>query len=173
MAANDSAPQTIVEAARIASRAALSNTNRLIPYSKIPLIIHQTSRYSLMNTWNPKVLPWVEQWVQHSVSPTDGKQMAYFFWDDEGILELVRDFEKDLLDDLLEVFTPVERADIFRILACKWFGGVVSPVSNSLILIDSGVDITYLVCRCGHRTAPSPHELDWGVGYCALDRRQD
>lgn len=52
--------------------------------------------------------------------------MAYFLWDDEGVLALMKEFENDLASDFMEVFSPVEKVDIFRIAACKWFGGIVS-----------------------------------------------
>lgn len=51
--------------------------------------------------------------------------MAYFLWDDEGVSSLVKEFEKPFLADFEEVFSPVEKVDIFRIIACKWIGGIV------------------------------------------------
>ncbi|POR31074.1 Initiation-specific alpha-1,6-mannosyltransferase [Tolypocladium paradoxum] len=118
-------PQTIVEAARLASNAATSKRHRQLAFSNIPLLVHQTSATAQVTRWKPDVLPWVEQWLQYSVSPDRSSPMAYFFWDDGGILAFMREFESDFLDDFNALFTPVERADIFRILACKWFGGVV------------------------------------------------
>lgn len=53
--------------------------------------------------------------------------MAYFLWDNEGVLELMEEYENDQTTDFIEVFSPVEKVDIFRIVACKWFGGIVSP----------------------------------------------
>ena len=57
--------------------------------------------------------------------------MAYFLWDNEGVLDLMEEFENDLTTDFIEVFSPVEKVDIFRIVACKWFGGIVSPSSST------------------------------------------
>ena len=125
IAAGDAAPQSIFEAARIASKAASSSQGRLLPYSKIPRIVHQTARFSRMDTWNPSILPWIEKWLQYSMSPDQDQSMAYFFWDDEGIEQLVTELNEALLDDMLSIFTPVERADIFRILVCQRFGGIV------------------------------------------------
>lgn len=120
-----SEPQSIVEAARLASEAASSRPDRQADFSRIPLIVHQTSRSAHLETWKIEVLPWVEQWLTLAVSPRNKRPMAYFFWDDDGILDLVREMEHDILDDFSTMFTPVERADVFRVLACKWFGGVV------------------------------------------------
>ena len=114
-----------MEAARLASNAATSKHQRQLAFSNIPLLVHQTSATADITRWKPDVLPWVEQWLQYSVSTGRSSPMAYFFWDDEGILAFMREFENDFLDDFNALFTPVERADIFRILACKWFGGVV------------------------------------------------
>ncbi|PNY26820.1 Initiation-specific alpha-1,6-mannosyltransferase [Tolypocladium capitatum] len=122
-------PQTIVEAARMASDAATSKHHRQLAFSNIPLLVHQTSATARVTRWKPDVLPWVEQWLQYAVSP-DRSPMAYFFWDDEGILAFMREFESDFLDHFNTLFTPVERADIFRILACKWFGGVYADVDT-------------------------------------------
>lgn len=52
--------------------------------------------------------------------------MAYFLWDDQGVLSLVKELESPLADDFTNVFSPVEKVDIFRIMVCKWFGGIVS-----------------------------------------------
>ncbi|KND87159.1 Initiation-specific alpha-1,6-mannosyltransferase [Tolypocladium ophioglossoides CBS 100239] len=123
-------PQTIIEAARLASNAAASDHHRQLAFSNIPLLVHQTSATAQVTRWKPDVLPWVEQWLQYSVASNHGSPMAYFFWDDEGILAFMREFESGFLDDFNALFTPVERADIFRILTCKWFGGVYADVDT-------------------------------------------
>lgn len=51
--------------------------------------------------------------------------MAYFFWGDEGVLNLIKKFEPDFVVDFENMFSKVEQVDIFRILVCKWFGGIV------------------------------------------------
>lgn len=63
--------------------------------------------------------------------------MAYFFWDDGGIMAFIREFEKDFVDSFVSLFTPVERADIFRILVCKYFGGIVS-----VLLLTAPIKVT-------------------------------
>lgn len=74
------------------------------------------------------LLSYMEQWLIDSISPPLGASpMAYFLWDNEGVLALMKEFENDLTSDFIEVFSPVEKVDIFRITVCKWFGGIVSP----------------------------------------------
>ncbi|ODA81353.1 hypothetical protein RJ55_04318 [Drechmeria coniospora] len=123
-------PRTILEAARLASDAASSHRGRQVALSKIPLIVHQTSRSARMDTWKADVLPWVERWLRHAVEPEGASPMAYLFWDDEGILAFMREREPDLVDDFDAMFTPVERADIFRVLACQYYGGVYADVDT-------------------------------------------
>jgi mannosyltransferase OCH1-like enzyme len=94
--------------------------------SKIPLIIHQTWKTARIDSWNVDILPWVEKWLQDAIASERGRPMAYFFWDDEGIIAFMQEYEGEFFDSFISNFTPVERADIFRILICKWFGGIVS-----------------------------------------------
>ncbi|PTB65107.1 glycosyltransferase family 32 protein [Trichoderma citrinoviride] len=124
-------PTTILEAALLASRAALSTPGRQLAHSNIPLLIHQTGASSRVDTWKPGVVPWVEQWLQYAVSPpNDSVPMAYFFWDNEGIAMFMDEYEKDFVIDFRNVFTPVERADIFRVLACRYLGGVYADIDT-------------------------------------------
>lgn len=39
---------------------------------------------------------------------------------------MINQYEKAFADDFARVFSPVEKVDIFRIIVCKWFGGIVS-----------------------------------------------
>lgn len=59
--------------------------------------------------------------------------MAYLFWDDTGMRALVEEFENDFLERYDSLLTPVERSDVFRILVCKHFGGIVSVVRRHLL----------------------------------------
>jgi mannosyltransferase OCH1-like enzyme len=119
-------PQNILDAARIASQSALSRRERQIPFSNIPLLVHQTWKTTAADGWNPKILPWVELWLEDSIEVERGQAMAYFFWDDTGMRALVKEFEKDFLERYDSLLTPVEQSDVFRILVCKHFGGIVS-----------------------------------------------
>jgi len=60
------------------------------------------------------------------MAPAPGSSpMAYFLWDDDGVSALVNKYEKDFANDFMRVFSPVEQVDIFRIIVCRWFGGIV------------------------------------------------
>lgn len=74
-----------------------------------------------------QVVSFIEEWLTDSISPPTGTSpMAYFLWDDEGVLSLIREYENHFVDDFIEVFSSVEKVDIFRVVVCKWFGGIVS-----------------------------------------------
>ncbi|KAH6603645.1 glycosyl transferase [Trichoderma cornu-damae] len=124
-------PQDIVEAAILASEAALSAQVRQTAFSNIPLLMHQTGASSKADSWKTEVIPWVEQWLEYAVSPNNNSApMAYFFWDDHGISLFMNKYETEFLNDFNAVFTPVERADIFRVLACQYFGGVYADIDT-------------------------------------------
>lgn len=59
--------------------------------------------------------------------------MAYFMWDNEGVMDLVAETEPDLLHyfGLLPDF--VEKADIFRIVVCNSIGGLVGSSTQCRI----------------------------------------
>lgn len=118
-------PQTILDAARIASQSALSRKERQIPFSNIPFIVHQTWKTTAVRSWNRQVLPFVELWLKASINVDFGPAMAYLFWDDIGMRALVEEYERDFLETYDSTLTPVERSDVFRILVCKHFGGIV------------------------------------------------
>ncbi|KAL7949483.1 glycosyltransferase family 32 protein [Trichoderma barbatum] len=124
-------PKTIIEAAQLASNAAKSHPDRRIPFSNIPLLIHQKWDTTRLNGTKDMVLSYIEQWLVDSISPPAGTNpMAYFLWDNEGVLAVMREFENDWVTDFIEVFSPVEKVDIFRIVACKWFGGIYGDVDT-------------------------------------------
>ncbi|PTB81763.1 glycosyltransferase family 32 protein [Trichoderma longibrachiatum ATCC 18648] len=93
--------------------------------------MHQTGQSSKVDTWKPEVIPWVEQWLEYAASPDSASAaMAYFFWDDEGIDMFMNAYEKDFMGDFKSVFMPVERTDIFRILACRYLGGIYADIDT-------------------------------------------
>lgn len=118
-------PHSILDAARIASQSALSKRERRVPFSNIPLIVHQTWKTTMVNGWNPRILPWVESWMENSIYVEHGPSMAYLFWDDTGMRALVEEFDRGFLERYDSLLTPVERSDVFRILVIKHFGGIV------------------------------------------------
>ncbi|KAL7935776.1 glycosyltransferase family 32 protein [Trichoderma chlorosporum] len=123
-------PADIIEAALLASTAALSARERQVAFSNIPLLMHQTGVSSKVSTWKPEVVPWVEEWLEYATAPANSQPMAYFFWDDEGIDMFMRKYEKEFLNDFNTIFTPVERADIFRVLTCQIFGGIYADIDT-------------------------------------------
>ncbi|KAH7211230.1 hypothetical protein BKA60DRAFT_543722 [Fusarium oxysporum] len=126
-------PHNILDAARIASKAALSKRERQMPFSNIPLLVHQTWKKTAADSWNPRILPWVELWLEDSIYVDRGPSMAYLFWDDTGMRALVEEFENDFLERYDTLLTPVERSDVFRILVCKHFGGIYGDLDTELI----------------------------------------
>lgn len=117
----------IVDAAECALHLALAN-NAFIDNTQIPLIAHQTSRSANPDTWSKVVRACVEKWLAAATKSDDPStaEMAWFMWDDEGIRTLVEKFEHDLFPAFSALPYPVEKADLFRVLVLKWFGGVVS-----------------------------------------------
>jgi hypothetical protein len=117
----------IVDAAECALHLALAN-NAFIANTQIPLIAHQTSRSANPDTWSKVVRGCVEKWLAAATKSDDPStaEMAWFMWDDEGIRTLVEKFEHDLFPAFSALPYPVEKADLFRVLVLKWFGGVVS-----------------------------------------------
>ncbi|KAI5461826.1 glycosyltransferase family 32 protein [Mariannaea sp. PMI_226] len=130
MSDHESQPQNILEAAQLVSKVASLDPTREIPFSNIPLIVHQTWKTSQISTWNVEILSWVEIWLKDATATERGRPMAYLFWDDDGIMTFMQHYEKDFVDSFMSYFTPVERADIFRILVCKWLGGIYADVDT-------------------------------------------
>lgn len=130
--------------------------------------MHQTGLSSKVDTWKAEIIPWVQQWLEYSVSPNNTAPMAYFFWDDEGIDMFMERYEQDFIPDFYSIFTPVERADIFRVLVCQHFGGVVC-----IILITSltsfTLSLTRTVCRHRYRALTTPCHLARPVRYLEMD----
>ena len=121
---SDPPPRNILEAAQLAQRLA-SEGSRHIPYSKIPLIIHQTWKDTDLVTWKPEVLEGVEKWLTYATA--EGKEsMAYFLWLDEGCKQLITGLQPDLVEYVDELPWMVEKSDIFRVLMVELIGGVVS-----------------------------------------------
>lgn len=117
----------IIDAAECALHLALAN-NAFIVNTQIPLITHQTARSADPDTWSKIIRACVEKWLAAATKSDDPStaDMAWFMWDDEGIRTLVQKFEHDLYPAFSALPYPVEKADLFRVLVLKWFGGVVS-----------------------------------------------
>ena len=115
-----------MDAARLAFQAANSTTQRNIAHSSIPLILHQTWKNSHIDTWPDAVRVSVEKWLTYVVSDS----MAYFLWEDDGVMLLLEEFEPDFVDRFAALPANVERPDVFRILVSKWIGGIVRIPSS-------------------------------------------
>lgn len=117
----------IVEAAECALRLALTN-QAFLHNTDIPLIVHQTSRSADPKTWSSLVRKCIEVWltVAAGFGQSSDVEMAWFMWDDDGVNSLIRKYENDFYPAFSSLPYPVEKADAFRVLVLKWFGGVVS-----------------------------------------------
>jgi mannosyltransferase OCH1-like enzyme len=117
----------IIDAAECALHLALVN-NAFMDNSHIPLIAHQTSRSTYPKTWSSLTRKCVERWQAAATGCADSStaEMAWFMWDDDGVLALVEKYETDLYPAFSVLPYPVEKADVFRIVVLKWFGGIVS-----------------------------------------------
>jgi mannosyltransferase OCH1-like enzyme len=127
-------PRNIVDAAVIASRAALSDNTRTMTHSSIPLVLHQTWKNTNIDTWSDNIRGVTEKWLEYVVS----NNMAYVLWDDVGINQVLEDHEWSNNEiwpsgDETSVLTFIERTDVFRILLCSLFGGIVRLFSFSIV----------------------------------------
>ncbi|SMR63888.1 unnamed protein product [Zymoseptoria tritici ST99CH_3D1] len=114
----------IVDAAECALRLALVN-EAFLDNTQIPLITHQTARSADPATWSSLVRRCVERWLAAAMIPHDaGAEMAWFMWDDAGLDAMMQKYESHFYPAFSSLPYPVEKADAFRILVLKWFGGV-------------------------------------------------
>lgn len=118
---------TILDAAEDALDLVL-HLDAFLNNSQIPLIVHQTWRTLDTETWPSVIRESIEEWIYTAVGGDDGQEppMAWFLWDDDGIDALIKKYEGDLYHDYRRLPYPVEKADVFRVVVLKCFGGVVS-----------------------------------------------
>lgn len=124
----------IVDAAECALHLALVN-NAFMDNSQIPLIVHQKARSADPKTWSPAVHSCVEEWIA-AATPSSAPSaigMAWFMWDDDGAKAMVEKYEHNLYSAFSALPYPIEQADMFRVVALKWFGGIVSTDNVYLI----------------------------------------
>jgi hypothetical protein len=126
----------ITDAAECALHLALVN-EAFIDNSNIPLIAHQTSRSAEPETWSSLVRDCIESWLTAAIGRNDfpGPEMAWLMWDDAGVDALVQKYEPGMYQAFSALPYPVEKADAFRILVLKWFGGVVSGYHEFLTVV--------------------------------------
>lgn len=72
----------------------------------------------------------VDSWLDAATGETNTRtpEMAYVFWDDDGIDSLIKNFEPSLWSDFQHLPYKVEKADTFRVAVLRWFGGIVSDL---------------------------------------------
>ncbi|KFY97672.1 hypothetical protein V498_01931 [Pseudogymnoascus sp. VKM F-4517 (FW-2822)] len=120
---------TILQAAHFASSRA-AELSRTIPYSDIPLIIHQIWLGTKIDQWAPDLPGGIEQWLKFAT--VEGKEsMAYFLWLDDGCDQLIADVEPELVDILKALPLPVERSDVFRVVVVNSIGGIYGDIDTN------------------------------------------
>jgi hypothetical protein len=124
---SDHIPETIFEAAQFTARLAADGSHT-IPYSNIPLIIHQTWKDTDVDTWEPDIIEGVEQWLTYAAAAGNAS-LAYFLWLDEGCRQLVVESEPNIVEYIDALPLKVEKSDVFRVLVLNTIGGVVSCAS--------------------------------------------
>ncbi|KAF4212832.1 hypothetical protein CNMCM8980_010088 [Aspergillus fumigatiaffinis] len=118
-------PENIGEAAKLASGKAQA-PQRQIPFSNIPMIVHQTWKNTDPQTWPQSIRQSTEKWLR----AVEEDEMAYFLWDDEGINRFIKHFEPGLERQFYSLASNVERTDVFRVLVSKWIGGVYGDMDT-------------------------------------------
>jgi mannosyltransferase OCH1-like enzyme len=149
----------IVGAAECALRFALIN-EAFMNNSRIPLLVHQTSRSANPKTWSSVIRNCVERWVSAATASNDppAAEMAWFMWDDDGVDALVEKYENDMYPKFATLPYPVEKADVFRVLVLKWFGGVVSI---RVLMFQRHVQMAYTWQYADIDAQPLAHPYGW------------
>ncbi|PCH05177.1 Hypothetical protein PENO1_023970 [Penicillium occitanis (nom. inval.)] len=120
-------PTTMIEAARLVSQLTnLSNSTHLIENTEIPLVAHQTWKNTHVDTWPDLIRDSVERWMETVIETP----MAYFLWNDDGIMEFLEEYEPEFIEHFSALPRMVEKSDIFRIMVCKYIGGVYGDVDT-------------------------------------------
>ncbi|GAB1205034.1 hypothetical protein APSETT445_003701 [Aspergillus pseudonomiae] len=73
-----------------------------------------------INTWPEDLRHSVEKWLQFVVEG----EMAYFLWEDEGIVEFINQFTPESHEHYTSLPSMVEKTDYFRILVATYVGGI-------------------------------------------------
>ncbi|PLB45801.1 hypothetical protein P170DRAFT_512426 [Aspergillus steynii IBT 23096] len=125
---SSSVPTTIVDAARLASDYAISN-NSTIAYSNIPLLVHQQWSDTNISNWPDSIRQGAETWLKASMADN----MAYFLWTGDGKQLLLDLYEPSFKYHFESLPRDIERSDVFRVLAVKWFGGIYADIDTQLL----------------------------------------
>ncbi|OJI97993.1 hypothetical protein ASPVEDRAFT_161006 [Aspergillus versicolor CBS 583.65] len=120
---------SILAAAELVRNKTSSDPQGHIPNSNIPRIIHQTWKDKNIDAWPQTYRESAEKWMQ----VVEEKDIPYLFWDDVGVAQFMRYFEPDFEAEFYSLPSNVERSDVFRILVCKWIGGVYADMDTAPI----------------------------------------
>ncbi|KIN05237.1 glycosyltransferase family 32 protein [Oidiodendron maius Zn] len=126
---SDPRPKNIIEAARLASRRAISSSHTL-SYSTIPQIIHQKWKNTTVDTWPRAITDGIERWLSYAMVENDNG-MAHMLWWDDGCDELIRQVNPELVDSINALPLPVEKYDVFRMVALNTYGGIYADVDTT------------------------------------------
>lgn len=127
--ASDEQPTNIIEAAHLANRL-VNASSRTLAFSAIPQIIHQKWDNTSVGTWPLNIVSGIEKWLGYAMAKNEDG-MAYLLWWDEGCDELISQAGPELIDSVNALPLPVEKYDIFRIVALNTFGGIVGSPPES------------------------------------------
>ncbi|KAJ1714368.1 putative glycosyl transferase [Aspergillus flavus] len=120
-------PRTIIEAAQLAIQVTdIGEVRHFMPHSQIPLIVHQTWSHRQIDTWPDDLRQSVEKWLQFVVED----EMAYFLWEDEGMVEFIDHFEPQAHDYYSSLPLMVEKTDYFRITVATCVGGIYGDLDT-------------------------------------------
>ncbi|KAI8823442.1 putative glycosyl transferase [Fimicolochytrium jonesii] len=142
-------PSNIREAVSLAVFLSSGKPERHIPHTDIPLIVHQTWKTTKPETWPSNMLECVEAWLWAAEPPatnahewpnlrvkdspwdwSDGVDTAFFLWDDDGMEETVTSLWPEGLEMYKTLPANVMRADTFRVLVVRLFGGVYADTDT-------------------------------------------
>jgi mannosyltransferase OCH1-like enzyme len=115
-----------LEAAQLALQVTNATSDRYMPHSTIPMVVHQTWKDTNVDTWSPLLLSSVEKWLEVVVDAG----MAYFLWDDDGIGQFIRQLETDWAQLFFALPVSVQQSDVFRIMICQKFGGIYADIDT-------------------------------------------
>lgn len=153
---SDAQPKNIIEAAYLASRLA-NASSRTLSYSAIPQIIHQKWGNTSVGTWPRAIVSGIEMWLGYAMADNDDG-MAYFLWWDDGCDELISQAGPELTHSVNALPLPVEKYDVFRMVALNTFGGIVGSLYN--LPARELTDMSSSVCRRRYYATSNASYLD-------------
>lgn len=99
-------------------------SSRTIPYSSIPLIVHQTWKDTKVDRWPQDLAHGVEKWLSYATVGGNAS-MAYLLWLDKGCKQLIAESEPQIVDIVDALPLQAEKSDVFRVVVLNSIGGIV------------------------------------------------